>query len=112
MTADDFRRIAMALPEAEPGSHMGQEDFRVGGKIFATLTEAKGFGMASLAPEEQEMLCAAEPTVFAPVPGGWGLKGSTRVFIAEADEATLRSALTLAWRRRAGPKILKRLGLA
>ena len=111
MTADDFRRIALALPEAAAGSHMGQEDFRVGGKIFATLTEAKGFGMASLAPEEQEMLCAAEPSVFTPVPGGWGVKGATRVFYGKADEATLVSALTLAWRRRAGAKILKRLGL-
>lgn len=112
MTADDFRRIALGLPEAAAGSHMGQEDFRVGGKIFATLTEAKDFGMASLSPGEQEMLCAAEPAVFAPVPGGWGLKGATRVFYGQADEATLTSALGMAWRRRAGPKLLARLGMS
>ena len=99
MNADDFRRIALSQPEATAGSHMGQEDFRVGGKIFATLTQEKSFGMVSLSPEEQEM------------PGGWGVKGSTRVFYEAADEVTLNSAMTMAWRKRAGPKILKRLGL-
>ena len=111
MNADDFRRIALSQPEATAGSHMGQEDFRVGGKIFATLTQEKSFGMVSLSPEEQEMLCAAEPAMFQPVPGGWGVKGSTRVFYEAADEVTLNSAMTMAWRKRAGPKILKRLGL-
>lgn len=112
MTADDFRRIALSMPEATPGSHMGQEDFRVGGKIFATLTEARAFGMVALLPEEQEMLCAAEPAMFQSVPGGWGLQGSTRALYEHADEATLTSAMTMAWRKRAGLKVLKRLGMA
>jgi hypothetical protein len=111
MTGDDFTRIALALPEAEAGSHHGQADFRVGGKIFATVTPSQGFGMVILDPEQQEMLCAAEPAVFRPVPGAWGLKGSTRAYFEDADEATLTSALTMAWRKRAGQKMLKRLGM-
>jgi hypothetical protein len=112
MTGDDFSRIALAMPEAEAGSHMGQADFRVGGKIFATITPEKDYGMVKLTPEQQEMLCEAEPEIFQSVPGGWGKGGSTRVFYRHADEPTLTSAMTMAWRLRAGPKILKRLGLA
>ena len=76
MTAEAFRRLALSLPEATEGSHMGHPDFRVGGKIFATLAAPDpSFAMVKLTPDQQEALVSAEPAVFVPVKGGWGLKG-------------------------------------
>lgn len=106
--AADFRRLALALPGAETGAHHGREDFRVRGRIFATLAPDGASGVVLLAPEEQAVLVAAEPGIFTPVPGGWGFKGSTQVRLAAADEAALRSALALAWRRRAPKRLLER----
>ena len=104
MTAD-FRRLALALPEAEEKSHFGKADFRVRNKIFATLKNATT-GVVKLTPEQQEMLSAAEPQIFQPVAGGWGRQGWTEVILEQADAATLRSALQTAWRNVA-PKSLK-----
>jgi len=62
MTADDFRRIALSLEGAEEGSHMGSPDFRVGGRIFATLASAKqGYGNLMLTPEQQAMFVEELP---------------------------------------------------
>lgn len=105
MTPDDFRRIALSLPDTEERQHMGTPDFRVGGKIFATLGGGEGRGVVMLTPEQQEMLCEAEPAVFSPVPGGWGRSGGTRLELAAADAATLTSALSIAWRKRAPAKL-------
>ncbi len=80
MTAANFRRIALSMPEAVEGSHFGQADFRVGGKIFATLAlESEGYGVLLLTPEQQAGMVEDEPNIFSPVPGGWGRKGATRV---------------------------------
>jgi len=65
--------------------------------------------MVKLTPEQQSVLVEAEPTMFRPVPGGWGKQGSTNVRLAEADPATLRSALTLAWTNIAPKSLLKEL---
>ena len=110
MTPDDFRRVALSLPEAQDGGHMGHADFRVGGKIFATLGYPDaGWGMVKLQPAQQEMLVAAEPAMFRPVKGGWGLKGSTNVQLAAADESTLISALRMAWLNTAPRSLAARL---
>src|SRR5579859_8156180 len=54
MNAKDFRRIALSLEGAEEGSHMGHADFRVGGRIFATLASIdQGYGNLMLTPQEQ-----------------------------------------------------------
>jgi hypothetical protein len=107
VTHDDFRRIALSMPEAIESSHMGHPDFRVSGKIFATLGYPDGaFGMVKLRLEQQEMLVAALPAVFAPVPGGWGRRGTTNVRLAAADGPALESALTTAWGNVA-PKALR-----
>jgi hypothetical protein len=99
MSADRFRRIALSLPSAVESSHMAHPDFRVGKRIFATLGWPDAtWGMIKLTPEQQEILVAAEPEIFRPVAGGWGRKGSTNVNLAAADDAALRSALTMAWR--------------
>lgn len=109
MTLDDFTRVALSLPEAVEGAHMGRTDFRVGNRIFASLHPDKDAGMVILSSEEQGLLVEAEPAMFAPVPGGWGKSGSTLIFMAAADELTLRDALIRAWRRRAPPSAIAAL---
>ncbi|MEZ5361946.1 MAG: MmcQ/YjbR family DNA-binding protein [Bryobacterales bacterium] len=101
MTADDFRRIALSLEGAEEGSHMGASDFRVGGRIFATLaSQEQGYGNLMLTPNAQSDFLADRPDVFLPVKGGWGRMGATHIRLAETDEDTLRGALQTAWRLR------------
>lgn len=101
MTADDFRRIALSLEGAVEGSHMGAQDFRVGGRIFATLASVKqGFGNLMLTPEQQAAFVAEAPEVFLPVAGGWGRMGATHIRLAAADEHVLMGALQTAWKSR------------
>ena len=98
MTPDDFRRLALALPEATQGSHMGHVDFRIRGKIFATVGYPdETCGMVRLTQAEQEARIAAEPAMFRPVKGPWGARGDTNVLLAAADEAAATGALTSAW---------------
>lgn len=105
ISPDDFRRLALALPNVVEGAHMGTADFRCG-RIFATLGYPDAaWAMVKLTPDQQEMRVAAEPDVFVPVPGGWGRDGATRLRLANCDEATARGALRDAWRRVA-PKTL------
>ncbi len=108
MTADDFRRLALGLPEVIESSHMAHPDFRVGGKIFATLTAAGDLGMAKLTPEQQEVLMSAEPDVFTPCAGAWGVRGSTHLKLAAAEDDVVRAALRLAWLNTASAKIQAR----
>src|SRR5687767_6402633 len=98
MTADEFRRMALSLPEVLEDSHMGHPDFRVRGKIFATLAPDKDWGMVKLTPAQQASIIRAEPHVFQPASGAWGRRGSTMVRLHEADELTVREALSAAWR--------------
>src|SRR5215831_4456257 len=101
MTPADFRRIALSLEGAEEGSHMGAVDFRVGGRIFATLaSQAKGYGNLVLTPEEQAVFVEELPEVFVPIAGGWGRMGMTHIVLAKASEDVLRGALQTAWRLR------------
>jgi hypothetical protein len=101
MTVADFRRIALSLPGAEEGSHMGSADFRVGGRIFATLaSQSKGYGNLMLTPELQADFVTEEPGVFLPVAGGWGRNGATHIRLAEANEDVLAGALRTAWQLR------------
>ena len=95
MTPEEYRRLALSLPGAIEGSHMGHPDFRVGGKIFATLWE--GNGVLLLRPEQQHLLVKSHPNIFSPVKGGWGVRGSTTVHLNAADEPTVRNALLTAW---------------
>lgn len=101
MTADDFRNIALELPGAEERSHMDHPDFRVGGKIFATLGPREEWGMVKLTPEQQATFIEAEPQAFEPIKGGWGLKGATRVNLEAAREPGVSRALDAAWRNTA-----------
>lgn len=101
MTGNDFRRIALSMEGSEEGAHMGHADFRVGGRIFATLSlEEQGYGVLLLNPEQQAGMAADAPEVFSPVPGGWGRNGSTRVLLAKVTPDVLEDALRTAWRYR------------
>ena len=99
MTTDDFRRLALALPEAIESAHMGHPDFRVDGKIFATLGYPDGeWGMVKLTHEQQELFMHVAPDVFVPSKGAWGRGGSTTVQLDRVSAATLHDALAAAWR--------------
>src|SRR5215475_3689854 len=101
MTVDDFRRIALTLEGAEESSHMGQPDFRVGGRIFATLAAAsQGYGNLMLTPEQQAAFVQELPEVFVPIAGGWGRNGATHIRLAAANEDVLVGALRTAWKLR------------
>ena len=98
MNAADFRRIALSLEGAEEGSHMGAVDFRVGGRIFATLaSQAQGYGNLMLTSEQQADFVGELPEVFLPIAGGWGRMGMTHIRLAEANEDVLTGALRAAW---------------
>jgi hypothetical protein len=101
MTASDFRRIALGFDGAEESSHMGAVDFRVDGRIFATLASVKeGYGNLMITLEYQAAFIAERPDLFLPVHGGWGRMGITHIRLALADEDTLTGALHTAWKLR------------
>jgi hypothetical protein len=97
MTPNQFRRIALGMSGASEGSHMAHPDFRVNGRIFATLSPDNKSGMVTLTPEEQQEFISANPGMFSPASGAWGRQGCTMVALAAADEATVGEAMTLAW---------------
>ena len=108
VTGEDLRQLAMSLPHVIEKPHFERTSFRVSaprGKIFATMLEAQGSANMMLSPEEQQMLCAAEPDMFSPVPNKWGEKGSTTIDLHQTDKVTLKSALHMAWRRAAPEKL-------
>lgn len=110
MTANDFRRLALALPEVTEQAHMEHPDFRVAGKIFATLGyPEKGWGMVKLTPEQQHHFLKENPKAFAPAKGAWGRKGATTVQLKTVDKATLKRALATAWRTRAPKRLAETL---
>jgi hypothetical protein len=101
MNAKDFRRLALQLEGVEEGSHIGAADFRVDGRIFATLAhEAKGYGNLMLTPAQQALFVEDQPDVFLPVAGGWGRNGATHVRLGAANEDLLAGALRTAWKLR------------
>jgi predicted DNA-binding protein (MmcQ/YjbR family) len=106
MTTERYRAIALSLPGAEEKSHFGKVDFRVRDKIFAGFND-KGMAYIKLTPEQQYVLVSAEPKRISPIPGGWGKKGWTLVDQDKADEALLKSVLTMAWKNVA-PKSLQK----
>ena len=100
MTADDFRRIALGMEGAVERAHHGHPDFRVAGRIFATLGYPnREWGMVNLTPEQQRAQVRDHPQAFEPVKGTWGQQGSTNVRLDAVDDETLGEAMTLAWQR-------------
>jgi hypothetical protein len=112
MTAAEFRRTALSLPEATEATHMSHPDFRVGGKIFATLGYPReGYGMVKLAPDEQAFFVKAQPRAISPVKGAWGSAGATTVRLRVASKSAVRSALVAAWCGRAPKRLAQRVDL-
>lgn len=100
MTVDHFRGLALSLPGSLESAHMGHPDFRVHGKIFATVGfPDQRFGVVLLTAEKQREFILLAPDTFEPVPGGWGVKGSTRVVLENADESHVLDALLTAYRK-------------
>ena len=98
MTPSDFRRLALSFPETTEQSHMEHPDFRVVGKIFATIGyPEQGWAMVKLTPVEQEIFMKAQPGLFAPCAGVWGRRGVTSVRLKAARKHTVRRALEAAW---------------
>jgi len=102
MGPEGFRKLARRMPQAEEREHMHHPDFRVGGRIFATLGYPdEHWAMVKLTPEQQEEMTAAHPDVFVPVKGAWGRQGCTSVRLRAATKTMVESALQMAWRNHA-----------
>lgn len=97
MTDEDLISLALGLPEAAESSHFGTRDFRVRGRIFMTLP-SPDFCVVKLTPDQQQMALATMPDDIMAVPGGWGLKGFTRLFHHDADHDAIETLIHRAWR--------------
>ena len=105
MTPDEFRKMALEIPTAVERSHMNHRDFRVAGKIFASLgVPDEGWGMVKLTPEQQRTLIEKAPEVFKPSSGAWGRQGYTNVYFPTAKASIVRAALDAAARNIASKK--------
>jgi hypothetical protein len=112
MTPAAFRKLALALPEAQESSHMGAPDFRIGGKIFATLAGGKEWGMVKLSLTDQTHYAREAPAIFEIFPNAWGRAGCTKVLLGEVKKphvALIQQALYAAWKNTAPKKMLKAL---
>jgi hypothetical protein len=109
MTPKEFRKSALGFPETEEASHMGHPDFRVKGKIFATLGPDEDWGMVKLTPEQQAPLVKDQPVVFQPASGAWGRRGCTIIQLKKADKGVVKGLLLLAWRNTAPKKLVDKL---
>jgi len=96
MKAAGFRKIALSLTGTIESAHMGHPDFRVDGRIFATLHKDMLWGMVALTPDQQQEFVRDCGETFVPENGAWGRSGSTKVNLALVDEDTLGRAWTLA----------------
>ena len=108
LSPDEFRRIALKMDGAVESAHMGHPDFRVSGRIFATLLPDGERGMVKLTPEQQKQCVGKDATTFVPGPGAWGRQGCTCVRLDSADAATVREAMKLAWQNIAEKRALVR----
>ena len=106
MTIEDFKRIALSFPETVESAHMGHPDFRVGGKIFATIAPDGIHGMAKLNPEQQRWFLENIPEAFTTASGAWGERGATMIRLQAAEETLVQRALNAAWRNTAPKKLV------
>jgi hypothetical protein len=110
MTASGFRKMALILPETTESAHMHHPDFRVSGKVFATLGYPdKSWGMVKLTPKQQAAFVDAEPEIFVPAKGAWGRQGATSVYLRTVAGETLRKALEAAWANTAPKRLATRI---
>jgi len=116
MTTEQFRKLALSFSGSEERAHHGHPDFRVNGRVFATLgypNETRA--MVKLTPEQQAEFMHDFPEVFSPVNGAWGRQGGTSVLLPKAHkhelslalEAACQNALTTAQKRRNSKSALR-----
>lgn len=108
ITIETARQLALALPEVVEKSHFEIPDFRVGGKIFATLHTDRKIVMVKLSLVDQSVFCSYDKEVIYPVPGGWGRKGATYINLKKVKKAMLNDAMTTAWKNVAPLKLVKK----
>ena len=97
MNASKFRSLVLEIPGAVESSHMKHPDFRIGGKVFATLGYPDDeHGMVKLDPKQQRIFLRKAPSVFEPCAGVWGKRGATSIDLAGASVALVRAALDAA----------------
>ena len=102
---EEFRRIALGMKNAIEGAHMAHPDFRVNGRIFATIYPDGQSGMVKLTSEQQQEFLRAHPAAFEPASGAWGRQGCTTVRLDSVAEDTLGEAMTLAWQNTVRPRV-------
>ncbi len=109
MNSEGFRRMALSFPETAEREHMDHPDFRVRGRIFATLYPDDRWGVVMLTPGQQAEFVRSDPAAFTPVKGGWGRRGCTQVLLKAVRAEILRRAITTAWRNKAPEGLVGRL---
>ena len=108
MTPNNFRKLALSLPRAIESAHMHHPDFRVGGKIFATLGyQGQESAVVKLTPEQQKEFVQSHQRAFQPVKGAWGRRGYTMVSLPSAKSDVVRKALRIAWKNTAPKRLTK-----
>jgi hypothetical protein len=107
MTAEQFRRLALRLPQVVEAAHMGHPDFRVANKIFATLAPDDSWGVVKLTPGQQAEFASTDPNVFEPCAGAWGRRGYTKICLKRASKELVCDALLSAWRNTAPKRLLQ-----
>ena len=108
MTPNEFRELALSFPQVIESAHMHHPDFRVGGRIFATLGYPdKDSAVVKLTPDSQNEFVRSSPGVFTPVKGAWGRQGATNIYLPAATTDIVREALTAAWRNTAPKRLSK-----
>lgn len=97
MTAEEFRKMALEVPGAIEQSHMDHPDFRLYGKVFASLgAPDDDWGMVKLTPAQQSTFIKRAPGMFQPCNGAWGRRGCTNVHLEAVNRTALRSAIAAA----------------
>ena len=108
MTPNDFRQLALSLPEVIESAHMSHPDFRIGGKIFATLGYPdEDWAMVKLTRDAQTEFVRNNTGFFKPVKGAWGRQGGTNIYLPAAKAGIVRKALTAAWHNTAPKRVFK-----
>lgn len=109
MTTDESRKMALEIPKAVERTHMNHPDFRVAGKIFASLgVPDENWGMVKFTPDQQRTFSKKTPKVFKPCSGAWGRQGATNVYLPSAPTSVVRAALDAAAKNVANGKQKKR----
>ena len=85
---------------------MNHPDFRVKGKIFATLGPDEDWGMLKLTSEQQAAMIAVEPDAFKPANGAWGKHGATIVTLKLVEKKTVEGGMLMAWHNTAPQQLI------